>query len=94
MLRAIGATRGQIRRMISLESVITASIGGVLGLVIGTSFAWIVCRGLTDLGIHFSVPALQLLLFLGIAVLVGLLAAAAPARRAARLRVVEAVFAD
>ena len=89
MLRAIGMTRRQVRRMIRHESVITALIGGVLGIVLG-----IVLGGLlvyrVDF-IQFSLPVDSLIVFAIAAIVVGILAAIFPARRAARLNVLEAL---
>ena len=64
MLRAIGTTRRQMRSIVRYESIITAVIGGVLGILIGVFFAWILTRGLEDEGIGFSLPVLTLVVFL------------------------------
>ena len=83
MLRAIGMTRRQVRRMIRHESVITALIGGVLGIVLGVALgALLIAR--VDF-IEFSLPTTQIVIFAVLTVLVGILAAIFPARRAARL---------
>ena len=82
MLRAVGMTRRQVRRMIRHESVITALIGGALGLLLG-----IVLGGLLVARIDFivfAVPWTQLVVFAIAAIIVGILAAIFPARRAAR----------
>lgn len=91
MLRAIGTTRRQMRAIVRYESIITAVIGGVLGIVIGVFFAWILTQGLEDQGIRFSLPVTTLVVFLVLAVLAGVLAAVLPARRAARLNPLEAL---
>jgi putative ABC transport system permease protein len=89
MLRAIGMTRRQIRRMIRHESVITALIGGALGIVLGVIFgALLVAR--IDF-IDFTLPVASLIVFTFAAIIVGILAAIFPARRAARLNVLEAL---
>jgi len=89
MLRAIGMTRRQVRLMIGHESVITAAIGGVLGIILG-----IVLGGLlvyrVDF-ISFSLPIFSLIVFALATVIVGIIAAIFPARRAARLNVLEAL---
>ena len=54
MLRAIGATAAQVRRMIRYESVITSLIGGVLGTAIGILFAWLTTFAVKDLGVGFA----------------------------------------
>ncbi len=91
VLRAIGTTRGQIRRMIRYESVITAVIGGVLGIAIGILFAWLLIRSLSEFDLQLSLPVGQLAAFLVLAVLVGVVGAIAPARRASRVDVLEAI---
>jgi putative ABC transport system permease protein len=89
MLRAIGMTRRQVRRMIRHESVITALIGGALGIVLGVVLgALLVAR--VDF-IDFTLPVGQLIVFAIAAVIVGIVAAIFPARRAARLNVLEAL---
>ena len=94
LLRAVGATRAQVRRMVRYESVITAVIGGVLGICVGLLFAFLVTESLGDLGLGFEPPPGQLAIFLVLAVLVGVIAAALPARRGARLQVLEALRAE
>ena len=89
MLRAVGMTRRQVRRMIRAESVITAAIGGVLGILLGIALgALLVAR--VDF-IDFTLPVVQLVVFAVAALIVGVLAAIFPARRAARLNVLEAL---
>jgi putative ABC transport system permease protein len=94
LLRAVGATRAQVRRMVRYESVITAVIGGLLGIGVGLLFAFLVTQSLGDLGLGFEPPPLQLAVFLVLAVIVGVVAAALPARRSARLQVLEALRAE
>jgi putative ABC transport system permease protein len=91
MLRAIGMTRRQMRRMVRHESVITALIGAVLGLPLGLFLAALVTRALADEGVAFSVPFTTLVVFTLIAIVAGLFAAILPARRASRLNVLEAL---
>jgi putative ABC transport system permease protein len=91
LLRAIGTTGAQVRRIVRYESVITAVIGGLLGIALGLAFAWLMVQALKDLGFGYAVPLAQLALFLVIAVVVGIAAAAWPARRGARIDVLEAL---
>jgi putative ABC transport system permease protein len=91
MLRAVGMSRAQTRRMITHESVITALIGAGLGLPLGVFLAGLITRALSDQGVSFTVPVVPLLAFAVVAVVAGLLASIAPARRAARLRPLEAL---
>ncbi|MBA3427677.1 MAG: ABC transporter permease [Actinobacteria bacterium] len=83
MLRAIGMTRRQVRRMIRHESVITALIGGALGIVLGIVLGGLLVARVEF--IEFSLPTVQIVIFAIMTVVVGILAAIFPARRAARL---------
>ena len=91
MLRAIGMTRRQVRRMVRHESVITALIGAALGLPLGLFLAALVTRALADEGVAFSVPVPTLAVFTIVAIVAGLVAAIIPARRASRLNVLKAL---
>jgi putative ABC transport system permease protein len=89
MLRAVGMTRTQVRRMIRHESVITALIGGTIGIALG-----IVLGGLLVARIDcivFTLPVGQLIVFAIATIVLGIVAAIFPARRAARLNVLEAL---
>jgi putative ABC transport system permease protein len=89
MLRAIGMTRRQVRRMIRHESVITALIGAAIGIALGIVLAVLLIARVDF--IVLSVPVGQLVVFGIAAVFVGIIAAIFPARRAARLNVLEAL---
>jgi putative ABC transport system permease protein len=89
MLRAVGMTRRQTRRMIRHESVITALIGTVTGIALGIVLGALLAARVKE--IDFAVPVASLVVFVVAAVAVGLLAAIFPARRAARLRPLEAL---
>jgi putative ABC transport system permease protein len=91
MLRAVGMTRRQVRRMVRHESVITALIGAALGLPLGIFLALLVTNALSQFDLQFAIPAGSLIAFVVVAIIAGLLAAILPARRAARLRVLEAL---
>jgi putative ABC transport system permease protein len=91
MLRAVGMTRRQTRRMVRHESIITALIGAALGLPLGVFLAALVTQALSMYDLQLSVPLDQLLIFAIIAIVVGVIAALLPARRAARLNVLEAL---
>jgi putative ABC transport system permease protein len=89
MLRAIGMTRRQVRRMVRHESVITALIGGTIGIVLGVVLAGLLIARVDF--IEFSLPVGQLVAFVVASVIVGIIAAIFPARRAARLNPLEAL---
>jgi putative ABC transport system permease protein len=91
MLRAIGMTRRQVRRMIRQESIITALIGAAIGLPLGIFLAALVNRALAEYDVRFSIPWIQLAVLTIVAIVIGILAAIAPARRAAKLNPLEAI---
>jgi putative ABC transport system permease protein len=89
MLRAVGMTRRQTRRMIRHESVVTALIGAALGIPLGILLALLVGRAINFF--TFTVPWGTLVAFVIAAIVAGLVAAIFPARRAARLNVLAAL---
>jgi putative ABC transport system permease protein len=91
MLRAVGMTRRQMRRMVRQESVITALLGALTGIAVGLGLAAIVVGVFGDAGLSYAVPAGSLIAFVVVAVVAGVLAAIAPARRAARMSPMEAL---
>jgi putative ABC transport system permease protein len=92
LLRAVGMSRTQVKRMIRWESVIIAVFGAVLGVVIGVLFGWALQQALRSEGVsEFVVPVGQLVIYLVLAALAGVLAAIWPSRRAAKLNVLEAI---
>ncbi|HMM94910.1 FtsX-like permease family protein, partial [Phycicoccus sp.] len=95
LLRAVGLGRRQLRMMLRLESVAIAVLGAVLGVVLGLAFALALQRSLADEGIDvLAVPWLQLVGFVAVAALVGVLAALWPGRRAARVDVLRAIATE
>jgi putative ABC transport system permease protein len=89
MLRAIGMTRRQVRRMIRHESIVTALIGAALGIPLGVVLALMVGKAINFAA--FTVPWGTLIVFVIAAILAGLLAAILPARRAGKLNVLQAL---
>jgi putative ABC transport system permease protein len=89
MLRAVGMTRRQVRRMIRHESVITALIGAAIGIVLGLVLAALLIGRVDFIG--FAFPVAQVILFAVAAIIVGIIAAIFPARRAAKLNVLQAL---
>jgi putative ABC transport system permease protein len=94
LLRAVGMSRVQLRRMIRGEAVVVAVFGSLLGLGIGVIFGIAIVEALSSEGIDLSVPIGQLIVFVVLAGIFGLLAGTRPARRAARLDVLRAVNAE
>ncbi|GAA3115781.1 ABC transporter permease [Planomonospora alba] len=87
LLRALGLTRPQLRRMLSVEALILGLIGALVGVVLGVVYAWAAAHALTE-DVYFEVPVLQVLAFMALSGLAGVLAAVLPARRAARASIV------
>jgi len=95
LLRAVGMKRRQIRAMIRSESVILAVFGAVIGIIVGTGLGIALVSALHSQGFtNTVVPFQNLVLFLILAALLGLLAASWPARRAARLDVLAAIASE
>jgi len=92
LLRAVGMTRRQLRRMVRWEAVIIALFGGLLGVAMGVLFGLAAIAAIPETFVDVvSVPVAKLLQYLVVAGVFGLLAAILPARRAARLNVLEAI---
>jgi putative ABC transport system permease protein len=92
LLRAVGMGRRQVKRMIRVEAVIIAVLGAVLGLAIGILFGWAMQQALKDVGVSsLTIPVGQLAVMLIVAAFLGVIAAIWPARRAAKLNVLEAI---
>jgi putative ABC transport system permease protein len=92
LLRAVGMTRRQVRRVVRGESVLIALLGTVEGLVVGVLLGWAVVAALRSEGVsRLSVPVTLLIVVAALAVVAGVLAAAGPARRAAKLDVLRAI---
>jgi putative ABC transport system permease protein len=89
MLRAVGMTRVQVRRMIRHESVITALLGAALGIPVGIVLALMVGKAIKYPA--FTIPVGTIVVFVFAAIFVGLVAAIFPARRAGKLNVLEAL---
>jgi len=88
MMRAVGMTRRQVRRMVRHESIITALIGAGLGLPLGLLVAAAMAGALSS---PFIPPVQSLVIFTFVAIIAGVLAAVAPARRASKLNVLDAL---
>ena len=92
LLRAVGMQRRQLGWMIVIEAVIVSLLGAILGIAIGILFGWAMQLALADLGVSaFAVPWGLLVVFAIVAAILGLFASIAPAVRASRIRVLEAI---
>jgi putative ABC transport system permease protein len=95
LLRVVGMSRRQLRRMIREESVIVATIGGLVGTGLGLFWGWIFAFALRPQGVTvISFPVVQLVVFVAISMLAGVVAALTPAWRAAHLDALEAIAAE
>ncbi len=92
LLRALGLTKPQLRRMLSVEALVLGLIGALVGVVLGVSFGWAASRALLD-GAVFSVSAGQIGVFVVLSGVAGVLAAILPSRRAARASIVGSLAA-
>jgi putative ABC transport system permease protein len=91
LLRAIGATRGQVRTMIRWEAAITSVMGAALGTALGLGAAWIAVEALPATSMTYTIPVLHLGAAIVTTALLGVVASLLPARRAARIEVLRAV---
>jgi putative ABC transport system permease protein len=92
LMRAIGMTRRQTRSMIRLEAGVVSLFGALLGVLVGLGFGWVAVIAIPDSLIsRLAIPVLTLVVYVVVATIAGLIAASLPARRAARLNVLEAI---
>ena len=95
LLRAVGMDRRQVRRMVRWEAVIVATFGALLGAGIGIVLGWSVVQALADEGLGaFSIPVGQVVLALVLAAVAGVVAAIWPARKAARMNILDAISTE
>jgi putative ABC transport system permease protein len=92
LLRAVGLTRRQTRSMVRWEAVIISVMGALFGVIVGIAFGWALQQALAPRGLsEFGIPGAQLAIYVVVAAVLGVLFAIFPARRAARLNVLEAI---
>jgi putative ABC transport system permease protein len=95
LLRAVGMQRRQLRRMIRYEAVLISAFGAVLGIAVGACFGIAIRKTMVDQGVDMlSIPWPLFALYFVSAVVIGLLAAVLPARRAARMDILRAIAAE
>ena len=95
LLRAVGLSRRQLRSMLRLESVVIAVLGATLGMILGLGFGIAIQRALVSEGFDtLTIPWNQLAIFLALSVLVGVLAAVWPGRRAAKVDILRAITTE
>ena len=95
LLRAVGMRRGQVRTMVRSESVVISVFGAVIGIALGTGLGTALVSSLRDQGISdMALPVTELVLFLVLSAVLGLVAASWPARRAAKLDILSAIATE
>jgi len=95
LLRVVGMSRRQMRRMVRWESVVIAVLGGIVGLALGVLWGWAFSRALEEQGLTvFRIPVVEVLLFVVGSMVAGVVAAVLPAWRASRLDVLEAIATE
>ena len=92
LMRAIGMTRRQTRSLIRLEAGVVSLFGAILGVAVGIAFGWLAVLAIPSSVIdQLSIPPVTLVIYVVVATVAGLFAASFPARRAARLNVLDAI---
>jgi putative ABC transport system permease protein len=92
LLRAVGLTRRQTRSMVRWEAVIISAMGALFGVVVGIGFGWALQQALAPQGFsELGIPTGQLVLYVVLAAVLGVVFAMSPARRAAKLDVLQAI---
>lgn len=94
LLRAVGASRAQVRSIVRWESVIVAVFGTLTGLVVGAFLGWALVSSASATIAVFDAPPTRLLVILLVGAVAGLLAGVRPARRAARVNVIQAISTE
>ncbi|MEO6867144.1 MAG: ABC transporter permease, partial [Gaiellales bacterium] len=94
LIRAVGGTRAQVRRMIRIESVLVAVFGAVVGVVVGAFAGFALIHALKGNGFVFSANIGGLIAVLIAGFFAGLLASVLPARRAAKTDILAAIATD
>nr|WP_221308472.1 ABC transporter permease [Nocardiopsis mwathae] len=93
LLRALGLSKAQLRRMLSLEAVLLCLIGAGVGIGLGVLFGW-VAGAASFQGMQFALPAGQIAVFIAVAVVAGLLASVLPGRKAAKTSITGALASE
>jgi len=95
LLRAVGATRAQLRASMRWEAGIIAVLGTLVGLALGLVCSWAIVQAMSAFGLStFQVPVGSLVFIVVIGALLGVLASLLPARRAAKLDILDAIAHD
>ena len=92
LVRAVGMTRRQLRRMVRLEAALVATFGAVLGVGLGLFFGWgLVVAMPPSFAATTAIPFVNIIVLMIVAAAAGVIAAWLPARRAGKLNVLDAI---
>ena len=93
MLRAVGSTRGQVRRVVLAEALILAALGTIFGIVAGLYLGYMGVAAMKAFGypMDYVFPTTGVIIALVAGIVFGVLAAIIPARQASRLEIVQAL---
>jgi putative ABC transport system permease protein len=95
LLRAVGMARDQVRSTVRWEAVLISVLGTLVGLGVGLALSWVIVQALEGFGLtRFAVPVGTMLVVVVVAAVLGVLASVRPARRAARLDVLQAIATE
>jgi len=95
LIRAVGATRRQVRTVVRRESVLMSLLGALTGIALGTVSGIALSRSLADEGITtLAVPVTTLASYVLVAAVVGVVAAVGPARRASKVNLLQAITTE
>jgi len=98
LLRALGLDRNGLRAMLAIEALLMAGVAGVLGVLLGTTYAWFGVKA-ASIDVFTTAPGLtipwdRIALIVVVAAAAGLAACVLPARRAARVAPAVGLVAD
>jgi len=93
MLRAVGSTQGQIKRMILAESILLSALGTTMGILTGLFLSFLLVKAISFIGFKtgFYFPTMGIIMAVVVGLTFGILAALLPARQAAKTIIVEAI---
>lgn len=95
LLRAVGMDRRQLRSAVRWEAVLISVLGALVGISLGLLLSWALVTALGGFGLNsFAVPVTSLVVIMVLAALIGILASILPARRAAKLQILDAIATE
>jgi len=95
LLRAVGMNKSQVRSAIRWEAVLISVLGALVGISLGLLLSWALVTSLGGFGLNsFAIPVVPLVVIVVLAALLGTLASVRPARRAAKMTILDAIATD